>query len=97
MEALFPTFTGRRPERRESWSWGPSRREKKKVEIIEAELQKLVRRDLDGVRVLHALYRRWRRGRGRCGGTVARQTPIVRRWRSCRTMRSGVTSTWCCS
>ena len=39
MEALFSAFTGGRPERRESWSWGPSRREKK-VEIIEAELQK---------------------------------------------------------
>ena len=59
MEALFPTFTGRRPERRESWSWGPSRREKKKVEIIEVELQKLVRRGLDGVWVFHTLYRRW--------------------------------------
>ena len=57
MEAPFPVFTGRRPERRESWSWGPFRREKKKVEIIKAELQKLVRCGLDGVRVFHTLYR----------------------------------------
>ena len=56
MEVPFPVFTGGRPERRDSWSWGPSCREKKKVEIIEAELQKLVRRGLDGVRVFHTLY-----------------------------------------
>ena len=56
MEALFPAFTGGRPERRDSWSWGLSRREKKKVEIIEVELQKLMRHSLDGVRVFHTLY-----------------------------------------
>ena len=38
VEAPFSAFTGRRPERRDSWSWGPSHREKKKVEIIEVEL-----------------------------------------------------------
>ena len=38
VEAPFLAFTGGRPERRDSWSWGPSRREKKKVEIIETEL-----------------------------------------------------------
>ena len=37
-EVPFLAFTGERLERRESWSWGPSRREKKKVEIIETEL-----------------------------------------------------------
>ena len=37
-EAPFPPFTGRRPERQESWSWGPASRQKKKVEIIEVEL-----------------------------------------------------------
>ena len=58
MEALFPTFIGGRPERRDSWSWGPSRQEKK-VEIIEEELRKLVRHGLDGVRGLHTLYRCW--------------------------------------
>ena len=57
MEAPFPAFTGGSPERRESWSWGPSHREKKKVEIIETELQKLVRHGLDGVRVFHTRYR----------------------------------------
>ena len=56
MEAPFPPFTGRRPERQESWSWGAASRLKKKVEIIEVELQKLVRRGLDGVRVFHTLY-----------------------------------------
>ena len=40
----------------DSWSWGPSHREKKKVDIIEEELQKLMRRGLDGVRVFHTLY-----------------------------------------
>ena len=37
MEAPFPSFTGRRPERRESWSWGPSSQQNK-LEIIRAEL-----------------------------------------------------------
>ena len=52
-------FTGGRPEKRDNWSWGPTCREKKKVEIIEEELQKLVRHGLDGVRVFHSLYHRW--------------------------------------
>ena len=39
-------------------SWGCARRGKKKVEIIEEELQKLVRRGLDGAWVFHTLYRR---------------------------------------
>ena len=38
VEAPFPAFIGGRPEKRDSWSWGPSRREKKKVEIIKEEL-----------------------------------------------------------
>ena len=37
-EAPFPPFSGRSPERQESWSWGPASRQKKKVEIIEVEL-----------------------------------------------------------
>ena len=37
VEAPFPLFTERRPERRESWSWGPSSRQNK-LEVIEAEL-----------------------------------------------------------
>ena len=37
-EAPFPPFTGRRPEKLDSWSWGPASWQKKKVEIIEAEL-----------------------------------------------------------
>ena len=37
VEAPFPSFTGRRPERLESWSWGPSSRQNK-LEIIGAEL-----------------------------------------------------------
>ena len=58
MEAPFLVFTGGRLERRDSWSWGPSRREKKKVEIIKMELQKLVWCGLDGAWVFHTLYRR---------------------------------------
>ena len=38
VEALFLAFTDKRPERQDSWSWGPTRWEKKKVEIIEEEL-----------------------------------------------------------
>ena len=38
VELPFLAFTSGRPEKRDSWSWGPSRREKKKVEIIEEEL-----------------------------------------------------------
>ena len=56
VEAPFPAFTGGRLEKRDSWSWGYSRWEKKKVEIIEVELQKLVRRSLDWVRVFHTLF-----------------------------------------
>ena len=55
MEALFSPFTGRRPERRESWSWGPSSRQNK-LEIIRAELQKLVQHGLDGLRVFHTFF-----------------------------------------
>ena len=33
---------GGRLEKQDSWSWGCARREKKKVEIIEEELRKLV-------------------------------------------------------
>ena len=57
-EVLFPPFTGRRPERLDSWSWGPTSWQKKKVEIIEAELQKLVRHGLNGVWMFHTLFRR---------------------------------------
>ena len=53
----FLVFTGGRPKKQDSWSWGCARREKKKMEIIEEELRKLVRRGLDGVRVFHTLYR----------------------------------------
>ena len=38
VDAPFLVFTGGRPERQDRWSWGPSHREKKKVEIIEEEL-----------------------------------------------------------
>ena len=39
--APFPPFTEKRPERQESWSWGPSSWQNK-LEVIEVELQKLV-------------------------------------------------------
>ena len=54
-EAPFPPFTERRPERWESWSWGPSSRQNK-LEVIKAELQKLVQHDLDGLRVFHIFF-----------------------------------------
>ena len=40
MGVSFPPITGRRPERQESRSWGPSSRQNK-LEIIGAELLKL--------------------------------------------------------
>ena len=58
-EAPFPAFTGGRPEKQKSWSWGCARMEKHKVEAIKEELQKLVRDGLDGVWVFHTLYCRW--------------------------------------
>ena len=42
MEVSFPSFTGRRPERQDSWSWGPASQEKK-LEIIREEVEKLVK------------------------------------------------------
>ena len=95
--ALFSAFTGGRPVKQKSWSWGCTHMERHKVEVIEAELRKLVRGGLDVVRVFHTLYRRWRRGRTRCGSTVAGRTWTVRRRMSYRTTRSGAASTECCS
>ena len=56
MEAPFPPFTGKRPDKLDSWSWGPASRQKK-VEIIEAELKKLMWHGLDGLWVFHTLFR----------------------------------------
>ena len=56
-KASFSPFTGRRPERRDNWSWGPSSQQNK-VEVIGTELQKLVKQGLDGVRVFHTFRRR---------------------------------------
>ena len=58
-EALFPAFTGGRPEKQKSWSWGCARPERHKVEVIEEELRKLVRSGLDRVQVFHTLFLRW--------------------------------------
>ena len=58
VEAPFPAFTGERSEKQESWSWGCTRKERKKVDVIEEELQKLVWCSLDGVWVFHTLFRR---------------------------------------
>ena len=54
-EAPFPTFTGKRPERRESWSWGPIGRQNK-LEVIETELQRLVQHGLNGLRVFYTFF-----------------------------------------
>ena len=37
VEVTFPSFTGRRPEKQESWMWGTSSRQNK-LEVIEMEL-----------------------------------------------------------
>jgi len=55
VEVPFLTFTGERLERRESWSWGPTGRQNK-LEVIEAELQKLVQHSLDGLRIFHTFF-----------------------------------------
>ena len=55
MEAPFSSFTGRRAKRWDSWSWGPSSRQNK-LEVIGAELQKLVQQGLDGVWVFHTFF-----------------------------------------
>ena len=44
--------------KQKSWSWGCACTERHKVEVIEEELQKLVRLGLDRVRVFHTLFRR---------------------------------------
>ena len=54
-EVSFPPFIGRRPEERESWLWGPSSRQNK-LEVIKAELQKLVQHGVDGLRVFHTFF-----------------------------------------
>ena len=51
-------FTERRPERRESWSWGPADQQNK-LEVIEMELQRLVQHGLNGLRVFHTFFRHW--------------------------------------
>ena len=56
--ASFPAFTGERPVKQKSWSWGCAHTDRHKVEAIEEELWKLVRGGLDGVQVFHTLYRR---------------------------------------
>ena len=40
----FPAFTGGRPEKWDSWSWGCARTKKHKVGVIEEDLQKLIKR-----------------------------------------------------
>ena len=55
--APFPAFTGGRPKKQDSWLWGCTHKEKHKVGVIKEELQKLVKRGLNGVRVFHTLYR----------------------------------------
>ena len=57
MEVPFSTFTERRPETRESWSWGLIGRHNK-LEVIEMELQRLVQHGLDGLWVFHTFFRR---------------------------------------
>ena len=54
----FLAFTGGRPVKQKSWSWGYTHTEKHKVEAIKEELRKLIRGGLNGVRVFHTLYRR---------------------------------------
>ena len=59
MEVPFPAFTGGRPEKQDSWTWGCAKKEKHKVGVIEEEIWKLIKHGLNGVRVFHTLYHRW--------------------------------------
>ena len=53
---VIPDVYRERPKKRESWTWGPSRQQKK-LAIIEPELQKLVLNSLDGLQVFHTFFR----------------------------------------
>ena len=72
-----------------------------KLEVIEAELQKLVQHGLDGLRVFYTSSAigspYWRRGGDQCGCTLARQILTVRCQRSWQMTRSRVGSTGCYS
>ena len=57
-EEAFPVFTRNAPEKRESWTWGASRRQKNHVEVIEEVLKGLVARGLDGARVFATIFLR---------------------------------------
>ena len=57
--APFLVFTGGRPVKQKSWSWGCAHTKKHKVGVIEEELWKLVRFGLDRVQVFHTLFCRW--------------------------------------
>ena len=66
--SAIPDIYWKRPERRESWSWGPTGRQNK-LEVIETELQRLVQHGLDELQVFHTFFRRW-------------VTPLAKRTRS---------------
>ena len=51
-------YTRNAPEKRESWTWGASRRQKNHVEVIEEVLKGLVARGLDGARVFDTIFLR---------------------------------------
>ena len=57
-EEAFPVYTRNAPEKRESWTWGASRRQKNHVEVIEEVLKGLVARGLDGARVFATIFLR---------------------------------------
>ena len=51
-------FTRNAPEKQESWTWGASRRQKNRLEMIEEMLKGLVARGQDGARVFSTIFRR---------------------------------------
>ena len=57
-EEAFPAFTKNTPEKRDSWTWGASRRQKNHVEMIEEVLKGLVARGLDGARIFATIFLR---------------------------------------
>lgn len=58
MEAPFPKFIGRRPEKKDNWTWGPTSKQKKWLATIEEALRKRLQEGLNGLRVFDTFVRR---------------------------------------
>ena len=55
-EEAFPTFTGKRPEKKESWGWGAPTAEKARTWVIEDVLKERVSQGLNGVHLFATIF-----------------------------------------